>query len=273
MDHRGIVRILAAALLLAAGVASGSPGFEGTPIFSLSPQVIEMGGAQDPIEILVTMGGECQKNAIGRAIVSLEPGLEWIDGDRERVGHPSYFWDGPRDNQWSIRVRASGPCSTTVRASLSVKVNERQTDEVVMLLPIVIVGDNVTVGTLRTVRQESVRDGQRYRYAGLFLVPIDGPEEVTTADIEHHPVVTQKQTGRCDKCPAKVREITLVAFVGADGRVIASRSIDESLGNETDQEITRAARVALSKWRFTPAKAKSRSVAHWVFVRVPVQGP
>ena len=264
---------IASVLLLVAGEVSGSePSFEGAEMYSLVPQVIEHGTSQEPITILITMIGQGPKVAIGRTTVTLAAGLKWVDGDLEHVGHPSLAWNGPRDNQWSIKIRALGSGSTNVRLSLTVRVSGHQTDESVMSLPIVVSGDELAFGTPRRIRSETVRNGQRYRYAGLFLVPIEGPEDVTTSDIVHGPAAIYKQAGTCTTCPAGPFEVSLVAFVGTDGKLISSRYLEGQAGGDADEETIRAAQRALSRWRFTPARTKFRKLAHWMFVRVPMQG-
>jgi hypothetical protein len=245
---------------------------EGAPRFSIFPQVIESGGPKDPFRILLTMAGQGPSHALGKATVTIGKGLEWVEGDRVHAGHPSDFWKGPRDNQWSVRVRASEPGSTAVRVLMSVQVGPNQVDEVVMNLPVVITAHGVTFAIPRPVRMETVRNGQRFRYGGLYLVPIDVPEEVTSADIKDGPTVIEQQPLKCSQCPSELKEVAFVVFVGRDGRLLSSRMLE--LGGEAkiSAETAKGAEEALQHWKFSPARTKkSRAVAHWTFVRVPVE--
>jgi hypothetical protein len=39
-------------------------------------------------------------------------------------------------------------------------------------------------GRSKAIREECIRDGQRYRYGGMFLVPIDSSQHVVQMDLE-----------------------------------------------------------------------------------------
>jgi hypothetical protein len=244
--------------------------YEGAPQFSIFPQVIESGGPKDPFRVLLTMRGG-PLHALGKSTVTIGKGLEWVEGDREHAGHPSVFWKGPRDNQWSVLLRASGPCSTSVRVSMSVEADRSQVDEIEMEMAVTVNGESVTFGIPRPVREETIRNGQRFRYGGLYLVPIDGPEEVTSADIKQGPTVVEKYPIKCPECSSQLTEVTFVVFVGRDGRLLSTRVLDTGGKAKVSAETAKGAKEALQHWKFSPARTKSRPVAHWAFVRVPVE--
>jgi len=194
-----------------------------------------------------------------------------VGGDRKHVGHPSMFWKGPRDNQWSVRIRGAKPCSTSVRVLLSVQLDPNQVDEVEVNLPVVITTQSVTFSIPREVRTETVRNGQRYRYGGLYLVPIDAPEEVALSDIKEGPTVIEEQPVKCSQCSSELKEVPFVVFVGRDGRLLSSRMLDPGGRVKISAEIAKAAEEALHYWKFSPARTKFHPVAHWTFVQVPVE--
>jgi hypothetical protein len=245
--------------------------YEGDPSFSIFPQVIESGGPKDPFRILLNMTGQGPSRAIGKATVTIGKGLEWVDGDREHAGHPSVFWKGPRDNQWSVRIRGTEPCLTSVRVLLSVQVDPHRVDEVEMNLSVVITAHDVTFAIPRPVRTETVRNGQRFRYGGFYLVPIDAPEEVTVTDIKEGPKVIEQQPVKCSQCPPELKEVPFVVFVGRDGRLLSSRMLEPGGTAKISAETAKSAEEILRHWKFSPARTKSRPVAHWTFVQVPVE--
>jgi hypothetical protein len=246
--------------------------YEGDPSFSIFPQVVESGGPKDPFRILLNMTGQGPSNALGKATVTIGKGLEWVEGDREHSGHPSMSWRGSRDNQWSVRIRGTEPCLTSVRVLLSVQVDPNQVVEIEMNLPVVITGKTITFEGPRPVRMETVRNGQRFRYGGLYLVPIDVPEEVTPADIKEGPAVIEQQPVKCSQCPSQLKEVSFVVFVGRDGRLLSSRMLDPGGTARISAETAKGAEEALQHWKFSPARTKkSRPVAHWTFVSVPVE--
>ena len=275
MRDRNVSFAIAASLAIwLAPLQAGASGnhYEGAPSFSIFPQVIESGGPKDPFRILLNMTGQGPAHALGKATVTIGKGLEWVEGDREHSGHPSMFWRGPRDNQWSVRIRGTEPCLTSVRVLLSVQVDPNQVVEIEMNLPVVITGKTITFEGPRPVRMETVRNGQRFRYGGFYLVPIDAPEEVTPADIKEGPTVIEQQPVKCSQCPSELKEVPFVVFVGRDGRLLSSRMLEPGGRAMISAETAKAAEEALRHWKFSPARTKkSRAVAHWTFVRVPVE--
>ena len=271
-DRNGRLAIATSLVIWLSPVQAGASvgQYEGVAEFSIFPQVIESGGAHDPFRVLLTMHGKNPLNALGKATVTIGKGLEWVDGDREHTGHPSMFWKGARDNQWSVRLRAPEPCSTAVRVLMSVEASPHQVDEVEMVLPVVVTGASITFGIPRPVREESIRNSQRFRYGGLYLVPIDGPEEVTPPDIKEGPTVLEQQSVRCSQCASELKEIYFVVFVGRDGSLLSSRMLEPGGNAKISAETAKGAGEVLLHWKFSPARTKSGTVADWTFVRVPV---
>jgi len=82
----------------------------------------------------------------------------------------------------------------------------------------------------------------------------------------------EQQPVKCSQCPSELKEVPFVVFVGRDGRLLSSRMLEPGGRAKISAETAKAAEEALQHWKFSPARTKkSRAVAHWTFVRVPVE--
>lgn len=257
---------------LPSGCEASSPsvaGFGGPSIF---PQIATSGGPLEPFTILTSIGGDYSlKGAMCRGTLRLGPHLELISGDLAHAVRASAAWEGDSSYLWSVVLRASRFGSTEIRAFVRMDVPPDRFDEMELLLPLEVGADGVKTGRARTVRTETVRAGQRYRSAGEFLVPIDGPENVMPWEIKERPHVLVARKGTCAECPGEEHWIPFVVFVGPHGEIRSHRF----LGTDRDARgatpaMIETAEEALKDWKFAPARTKSRTVTDWITVRVSV---
>jgi hypothetical protein len=163
-------------------LAEGFPGSDGGPDFSVFLESAEaQPSTRESIKILVSMTSEWSMPA--RSEIMLGPNLKWKSGDRVHTGHPGPRWQGEPDRAWTIELRAVREGRTYVRASYFCQIDDGYIHEMVVELPLQVDSDSVRFSEARPVRVETVRMGERFRYAGEFLVPIDGPEDVVPGDI------------------------------------------------------------------------------------------
>jgi hypothetical protein len=245
---------------------------EGVPQFAVSPQLDDPAGPPEAFRVVISMGGpDCGKSVLGRATIHLGPGLSWVSGDSVHVGHVSTLWDGPRDDTWAIVLNAASTGSTEIRASLTVDVGNAQVDEDEALLPIEVTADRVRAGIVKSVRHETIRHGRRYRYGGLFLVPIEGPEDFTSQGIVERARAVREEAAACPECKGKEQEVPFVVFIDSRGALHSYRplSLAQEVSPPTPAMVS-AAEEALKRWKFSPGRTRTRSVADWLVVRVRV---
>ncbi len=271
-EFRWLIVPLILTLFPSSGVGSVAL-FEGTPQFAVFLQPVDHAGPHESFRILVTTGGHYPSDVLGRGTLRLGPGLKLLRGELTHTGHPSFSWRGEVDRDWYVEVLAVDLGSTEIRALLRVEAGEGRVDEMEIVLPIKVAQDSIDFGTVKTVRAETIRGRQRFRYGGDFLVPIDAPEEIAPGDIVERATAVLQAQAICEECPSGNREMPFVVFVGRDGRIRSSRFLEERRGAPgATPEMVQSAKAALQKWTFTPGRTRSGPVVDWVVVLVPVRG-
>jgi len=169
--------------------------------------------------------------------------------------------------------------NTYVRATLSYRIScthtprgcgDEYADEMVVELPMFVDSGGVTFSMVRTVRDETVRMGQRFRYGGDFLVPIDAPEEVVYSDIIQRARVIHQESGHCTGCPPGHHEVPFVAFVTSRGAVRSLTFFPNRDSSNSPPAVVHAAEIAIRRWKFEAARTENRRVADYVRGVVPV---
>lgn len=248
---------------------------EGTPEMAINIQPIRPSGtAGQTFGILCSVSGFYSTSVVANAVIRLGSNLEWIAGDSVHVASVSYRGDVSGKDRWNVDVRVVADGVTEIRGTISVSPQPNRVDEREVVLPVLVTKGVVTFGQQRRVRAETVRGGQRYRYGGEFLVPIDRSEAVTGPDIQEGVKVTRKVDAICRACaPDSIQELQFVVFVNRDGSVHSSRLLGEgSSGKGVVPAMVDAAKETLTQWRFTPSRTKSGPVADWTIVAVRVRG-
>jgi hypothetical protein len=131
-------------------------------------------------------------------------------------------------------------------------------------------GDGVAdVDPVRPVREERIRDGQRFRFGGPFMVPIDSAERIVQRDIDPVRGKPQALDERVviDSVGTTAAHEKFVVFVDAAGRVRDARPVEVG---KVEARRNAVVRRALTTWRFRPATANGKAVADWVIVDVPI---
>jgi hypothetical protein len=147
------------------------------------------------------------------------------------------------------------------------------------VLPLHADSSGLVLRRVQRRRLEAVVNGQRYRYAGILMVPIDSSEAVVESEIEK-PTVLYSEPAVCTTCAgADPDTVRLLVIVGHDGRVrevkmpfdhFPRNAVDRQLTQPSD-EVAAAAREAVLKWMFRPARAKGRPVVDWQWADVEVR--
>jgi len=246
----------------------GEPGFG----IELVPTRLSNPIPGDSIEVIVRVG--CPRETRGLVHLSLPPGVSILAGSLDREVHPSNRSNDPRDSNYLISLRISAPGVYPVRAALKVESGDPGVwDEFEGVLELTASRDSICWRNFRPLRWERVERSQRFRYGGMHMVAIDGPQDIIPGRIDHDAEVLSKTTGTCRTCDASMvpRNVWLVVTVGVDGRV---RWIEPrwGVGLEVSDALWDAATSAVKRWRFRPASAAGVPVANWLKVSVPVEG-
>jgi len=276
LDRAGL-RIAALTLLaLFPSLSRANPGPEGEPHFGISAYFRNPPRLGEAVTLQVRVWGEDTYPVPWTSIakISIPPGIDVVSGDTLSIKQVVKRTRLKPERTFDIVVRPRVEGAYVIHGSLEVEaVDERGTDLTDFILPVALHGDSVTYARApRTTRFENVRGGQRYRYAGPYLVPIDSTAALLEEEIDQKPRVLSERPAECPACPAPLpRVVPFVAMVGSDGRVRDTRFLDIDDQGTVDPAVVGAASAALARWEFAPATAGGRPVADFLVVRVPVK--
>jgi hypothetical protein len=274
MVHR-YVWLALALTSLSSSVSASTLGPTGTPRFSLVAEAISLPtlGREGLLRIMVM--GEYARNQKAIVGIHLPPGLTATKGDLVRTART--YSDSP-DSWWDVEIRADRTGDFEIVGTMTVDVGgEYGRDEEDIRLTVSVGADTSWATHSRGVRYERVVGSQRYRYGGTFLVPISQPEQITQDDILQRAQVNQKAPATCRGCGLKSEGVTvrLVVFLDEGGQVTRSQPLPTKLqsgeANIPGDTVLAAAREALTRWRFSPSRTGTRSVADYIVVSVDVK--
>lgn len=256
--------------------ASANPGSEGEPAFGISGWFHSPPRLNEATTVLVRIWGEDSYDppATSVARISIPPGLELVSGDTVSVYQHIKRSRKRAERVVRLVIRPVKPGSYVIRGWLGIDAGpERGADETDFLLPLEITSDAPAVMRApRTTRFESVRHGQRYRYAGPYLVPIDSTQALLEEEITLKARPKEQESAKCPDCPGPLPAVVpFVVMVGSDGSVRETRYLDIQEGGAIDPLVVTFAAEALARWKFEPARANDRTVADFLVVRVPVR--
>jgi len=264
------------ALSLEASSALANPGAEGEPAFGISGFYKFPPRLDEPSPLLVRVWGEDTYDGPVTSVarISVPDGIEVVSGDTVSVLHVSKRSRRHAGRVLQIMIRPVRPGSYVIRGSLGIDAGpDRGEDETDFVLPIDVRPDMVIYARApRATRFENVRGGQRYRYGGRYLVPIDSTEALLEDEIVEKPKPLTQEAAICPGCTSPLPTVVpFVAMVGSDGRLRESRFLEMEDQGTVDPDVVAAASGALARWTFEPARVGGRPVADYVVVRVPVR--
>jgi len=264
-----------AAVSIAASRAPANPGAEGEPAFGISGWFKSPPRLDEPTQLLVRVWGEDAYNPPVSSVarISIPDGIEIVSGDTVSVAHLTKRSRRRVERVIHLVIRPTRLGSYLIRGWLGIDAGaERGADETDFFLPLEIQPDTVIYARApRATRFENVRRGQRYRYAGPYLVPIDSTQALLEEEITLKAKPTVQEAAHCPDCPAPLPTVVpFVVMVGSDGRARETRFLDIQDEGTIDPLVVTAATGALARWQFEPARAKDLPVADYLVVRVPV---
>lgn len=257
---------------LAGGAAEGEPAFGITAWFVKPPRLSQ----ESPLVVRV-WGENTYGNRVESTVqISVPEGIRVVSGPTFSVASSSAGRHARSERKWKILLRPTKPGVYEIRGTLRIDAGtDRGVDEAEFAIPLEVQSDTVVAGSPRPTRFEHVQQGQRYRYADHFLVPIDSSEALLQEEIDQKPQVVRQEAAVCSVCAGTLPAVVpLVLMVGSDGLLREARYLDIiEVGEEIDPTIVQAAKEALPRWIFAPATSRGRPVADYLVVRVPVKAP
>lgn len=267
-------------LLLAATATLAEPrwlGGEGPPFAFVADA---SGGLQrgDTLSIVLQFGARYYP-ASARASLHIEvpAELRLLRGDTLVTGRLEEV-----RGRWTYLLLPQRPGQYEVRGRVTIDGGAQGTDEGEFTMPITVGPDSIAVEHSRYVRLELLKEGQRYRYADWWLVPLDSTERpAVQADLEvrgAHARPTAPAAATCHRCSSSAMpdSVHFVVIIGPDGRLRDWKLLGSSLrrGHRPDPEVAAAAETTLKNMTFQPAEAGGHAVSDFVYVAIPVrQGP
>lgn len=278
-SHGRAAALFICALALAsitAPPARANLGAEGEPSFGISGYFKTPPRLGQPVALQVRIWGEDEYDypITSVAHVSIPEGIEIVSGDTVSVVRVNRHGRRRAERVLQLVIRPARYGSYLIRGRLAIDAGEMHgSDETDFDLPFTLEPDSTSYARApHATRFENVRHGQRYRYAGQYLVPIDSTQALLEEEITEKAKPVVPVAASCHGCPGPLPTVVpFVAMVGSDGRVREQRFLDIREEGTTDPALVAAASAALSGWQFTPAKANGVPVADYVVVRVPVK--
>src|SRR4051812_13816233 len=283
MTRSGMMRPLACVAALAALTIQASPlparagyGAEGEPTFGISGYFQTAPRLGQPTTLLVRVWGEDTYDVPVTSVarISLPEGIEVVSGDTVSVAHVDRHTRHRPERVVELTIRPTRYGDYRIHGWLAIDAGEEHgADETDFYLPLTIRPDTLIYARApRATRFENVRHGQRYRYGGRYLVPIDSTQALLEEEIGTKPRATTQEAASCHTCPGPLPTVVpFVVMVGADGAIRESRFLDIQETGSIDPTLVAAASRALASWTFEPARAGSQPVADYLVVRVPVK--
>jgi hypothetical protein len=272
----GIAALAALTILASSSPARAGYGAEGEPAFGISGYFQSEPRLGQPTTLLVRIWGENTYDVPVTSVtrISIPDGIELVAGDTVSVAHVDRHSRRKTERVMELIIRPTRYGDYRIRGGLAIDAGEEHgRDETDFYLPLTIRADTLTYGRApRSTRYENVRHGQRYRYGGRYLVPIDSTQALLEEEITVKPKATVQQAASCHTCPGPLPTVVpFVVMVGADGRMRESRFLDIQETGTIDPALIAAASHELASWQFEPARAGSLPVADYLVVRVPVK--
>jgi len=262
---------------MAASPALAGLGAEGEPSFGISGYFKTPPRLGQATTLLVRIWGEGSYDVPVTSVarISVPEGIRVISGDTVSIAHVNQWSRKRAERLIPIVIRPERPGRYLIRGWLGIDAGpDHGADETDFFLSAILEQDTVAYSRApRVTRFENVRHGQRYRYAGRYLVPIDSTQALLEEEITSKAKPRSQEEATCPGCPGPLpTAIPFVVMVGSDGTIRESRFLDMQEEGTTDPSLVAAANQALQRWEFSAAQAGDRAVADFLVVRVPVMG-
>jgi hypothetical protein len=266
--------------LVAIAMALGNPAeaallLSGQPRLFMNMEVTPPPAPGKPGNLRVMAGGIYSAVQTGRVDIHLPRGFKVVSGALSRTVHTD---TDSADNQWDIQFVPQCPGRYEISGRLTVDVEPGYgRDEAEYVATLTMGRDTVWATPSRAVRYERVTGKQRYRYSGIYMVPIAHSERVIQDDIVVGARVLRQVPATCAHCgPGEgVNRVSVTVFLNEKGKLVDVRAIPYELPSgrvfDPDSTTMAAVRRALARWEFSPSRTESGPVADYLGVRVELR--
>lgn len=269
MGAIGLAAMVACLTCFVTGLVGAHVSTEGAPPFAFYAGWVERPSGMTPGKLVVVWNGVYPDTASGWARLQLPSGVHLVSGDTLATGRP--HGEGFR---WEVSVRCDDAEPRYIRGVMWVDDHSQRVDEAEFDLKCSNTPDSMKADYSVARREECIVGGQRFRYGGMFRVPIDAPEYLVEKDIEDngaHPDVESTAELTDQRISSAVDTVTCVVFVRPNGTVRDVRTLG---GAAMDTQVLAAVQDGVAaRWRFRPARVKNISVDDWLLIRVPLRRP
>jgi len=249
----------------------------GDPQFGITARLLEVPtlGGTARLRIVVPPTESLGRSARGVVRITVPAGMDVTKGKLAYSVTPSMGSPSRVGSVEDLSIRFSSQGEFAIHINLEIHEGLNRSEEIDLEMPFKVTSARISYSNGYPTRVECVRDGQRFRYAGRMLIPIDSKESVVAAEI-HPPRVLQSRAGTCAGCGYSGETIvSFLAIIDPQGNITEARYVSQAgvpvdVGPSANDAIINAAREALDEWRFAAAEARGRAVAHWIEVEVPV---
>jgi len=203
------------------------------------------------------------------AIVSLE-----ISSNAEVVeGQSSLMGPASDASVRHLTLRRAGPGNVRIVGSMRVPSDEPGSYyHYVELLQVGFEGNRLITIEKKPLQRFVSRRGQRFRYGGQFLVPLDTSESADEPTILSRPKLLTTAEIVCAECElTETTVISTILTIGRDGGVTSARPTSPPAPGR-EERLWATVHRGLRTWRFTPAMCSAGPVSDYVVLPIRVLG-
>jgi hypothetical protein len=252
--------------------AKGSVIAPGSPPLFLNGDFVALPTAGQPGVLRIFASGRYSQTQTAKVTLRIPSGLRVLRGSLSRTIHT--YGDYP-DSLWDVVLMPKHSGTFEITGTMVVDVDGSPArDEMDFTTALHFFPDSIAASPGRAIRYEQVVGGRRYRYGRWHMVPIRRSEQITVDDIDVPAAVLKKTPARCATCDPELVRISADVTLDEHGRMVAIHMLPIEVPSgrviAPDSSMTNAAKESLHHWKFSPSRARGRSVADELHVGIDV---
>lgn len=212
----------------------------------------------------------------GVAHVGVSHGVEIVKGDTVRSIPPN------RIIMWPLYLRRSQVSRVKLTGSVRLQGNDSTSYDIgEQIVELGFDEKGMQVLDKRVTREIAVRKGQRFRYAGMVMVPVDSDDVESPSHFDSRAELRKGKAIECRGCGLdSTIEVWVLVTVGRNGKVTWIQPPHPYIGTRVDRHgkalrpvdasIWPAVSDGVRRYKFRPAKVDGRTTADWATLTVQV---